>query len=264
MADAMIARLRRGSSLDEEAARALQGLSWDIHVIANGRNVIREGDRSDKIYLIVEGWAARYTSLRDGTRQITAVLLPGDLSDIHTTSHINMDHGIVALTALRVAHISPAMLGHLIDSRADVERALRWSTFVDESVLRAWMVNIGRRDARSRVAHLFCELNDRLGPDGYGNGRFAAMPLTQVELGDVLGLTSIHVNRVLKGLRNDDIIATARGELQILDLAMLQRIGDFNAHYLHKTTRFAPSVASLVPSPNVHALLPKDSASAVD
>lgn len=203
--------------------------------MADGHHVIRAGERPDRIHLIIDGWAARYQQIRDGSRQITAFLLPGDFADIHSNLLTKMDHGIVALTPLRVAFIAPAMLEQLIALRVRVETALRWTTLVDEAILRAWMANNGRRDARARIAHLFCELNERLGGRGFDQGRLAPMPLTQTEIGDALGLTPVHVNRVLKGLRVDGIIATSRGALQIIDVAALRRIGDFDADYLHMT-----------------------------
>lgn len=242
--DQAIIKLRRGFPLDDDDVRGLSSLNWDTRDVAKGRHVIRDGERSDRIHLIIDGWAARYKLMNDGSRQISAFLLPGDFADVHATLLAKMDHGIVALTPLRVAFIAPAMLDQLVASRARIERALRWSTLVDESILRAWMCNIGRRDARSRIAHLFCELSERLGLRGFDRGQFAPMPLTQVEIGDALGLTPVHVNRVLKILRSDGIIATARGALKISDMTALRRIGNFSADYLHMADPPGPAGAT--------------------
>lgn len=108
---------------------------------------------------MLEGWAARYEVLPDGARQITAYLIPVDFCDLHVTILRRMDHGILALTPATVAYVAHDKMRALTEKRPELTRALWWATLVDEGVLRAWIVNMGRRDAYERIAHLMCELH---------------------------------------------------------------------------------------------------------
>jgi CRP-like cAMP-binding protein len=196
------------------------------------RNIIREGDRPEYIHLVVEGWAARYKLLPDGARQITAFLIPGDFCDLHVTVLGEMDHSIATLTRARVAYVPRDRMEELTE-RPAVARAFWWATLVDEAVLRSWIVNIGRRDAFQSIAHLMCELYVRLRNVGLADDHCFDLPLTQEELADTLGLTPVHVNRVLQRMRGDGLIAFKSGALAILDYRRLEEESGFNPNYLH-------------------------------
>jgi CRP-like cAMP-binding protein len=180
----------------------------------------------------VEGWAARYKLLPDGARQITAFLIPGDFCDLHVTILGEMDHGITTLTRSRVAFVPRARIEELTE-RPSLVKAFWWSTLVDEAILRAWIVNVGRRDAFEAVGHLICELYVRMKNIGLVDGRRFDLPLTQEEIGDALGLTSVHVNRVLQRLRSEDLISFRQGLLTIHDYPALEKASGFNPNYLH-------------------------------
>jgi CRP-like cAMP-binding protein len=185
------------------------------------------------VHLILEGWAARYKILPDGRRQFTAFLIPGDFCDLHVTILKQMDHGILALTSVTVASIPHGEMNELTESRPELTRALWWATLVDEGVLRAWLVNLGRREAYERVAHLMCEMHARMKNVGLVHGGAFELPLTQEQLADALGLTAVHVNRMLKRLRDEGLIRTGSKTLTILDADALGKASGFDPSYLH-------------------------------
>jgi CRP-like cAMP-binding protein len=228
----LVAKLETRAPLAEEDRDALNALYLDARDIGARRHIIREGDRPDHVHLMVEGWAARYKLLPDGARQITAFLIPGDFCDLHVTILGEMDHSITTLTRSRVAFIPRATMDSLTD-RVSLAKAFWWATLVDEAVLRSWIVNVGRRDAFEAIGHLICELYVRMKNIGLVNGRRFEVPLTQEEIADALGLTSVHVNRVLQRLRAEDLISFSQGMLTIHDYQRLEKASGFNPNYLH-------------------------------
>ncbi|MGA9581185.1 MAG: Crp/Fnr family transcriptional regulator [Allosphingosinicella sp.] len=228
----LVAKLQTRARLSEEDRRDLNALYADAREIGARRNIIREGDRPDHVHLMVEGWAARYKLLPGGERQITAFLVPGDFCDIHVAILGEMDHGISTLTRSRVAFIPCARIEALAE-RPSLAKAFWWSTLVDEAVLRSWIVNVGRRDAYEAIGHLICELYVRMKNVGLVHDHRFDLPLTQEELGDALGLTSVHVNRVLQRLRSEDLISLRHGLLAIHDYRALEKASGFNSNYLH-------------------------------
>jgi CRP-like cAMP-binding protein len=186
---------------------------------------------------MLKGWAARYKTLRDGSRQIVDFVLPGDFCDLHVTLLEAMDHGIVALTPCKVARISAHDVAELTSENNRIVRAMWWSTLVDQGILREWVLNVGRRDAYERVSHLLCELHFRMKRVGLVEGDRLALPLTQDELADAAGLTSVHMNRTLQRLRSEKLIEIGRGMLTLLDAWALQEAAGFNPAYLHVRRR---------------------------
>ena len=158
--------------------------------------------------------------------------MPGDFCDVHIAMLDRMDHGICALGSAKVAFIARDLMDE-VAARPALTRALQWASLVDEGVLRAWIANMGRRDAFDRVAHLMCELHARLTNVGLvKTGRYD-MPLTQEQLGDALGLTAVHINRVLRLLRERGLMTFARQSVTITDLGALRRVAGFDPGYLH-------------------------------
>lgn len=185
------------------------------------------------MFLLVEGWACRYKILRDGKRQIMAYLVPGDLCDVHIFILKQMDHSIGLLSDAKVVAIAKDKILQLFEEHPNLARALWWSTLTDEAVLREWLVNMGQRDAYDRVAHLLTELWLRLRTVGLTNDGSFELPVTQTDLGDTLGLTSVHVNRTLQRLRVEGLIDLSRGRLHILDVPKLMAVTHFEPNYLH-------------------------------
>ncbi|HEX8514518.1 MAG TPA: Crp/Fnr family transcriptional regulator [Allosphingosinicella sp.] len=233
---ALVTKLESVARLTLEDRSALAALSDGSREMGARRNVIREGERPDFVHLMVEGWAARYKLLADGTRQITAFLIPGDFCDLHVTILGEMDHSITTLTRAKVAFIPRSKMDSLTE-RPGLVKAFWWATLVDEAVLRAWIVNVGRRDAYEAIGHLMCELYVRMKNIGLTDDHCFELPLTQEELGDALGLTPVHVNRVLQRLRAENLISFKGGLLTIRDYRALEEASGFNANYLHITGR---------------------------
>jgi CRP-like cAMP-binding protein len=232
----LITRLETVSRLTEGDREALASLCADPRDMGARRNVIREGERPDHVHLVVEGWAARYKLLADGARQITAFLIPGDFCDLHVTILGEMDHSIITLTRAKVAYIPRSEIDALAE-RPGLAKAFWWATLVDEAVLRAWIVNVGRRDAFEAIGHLMCELYVRMKNIGLADDHRFELPLTQEELGDALGLTPVHVNRVLQRMRAMELITFKSGLLTILDYRRLESASGFNPNYLHIAER---------------------------
>lgn len=232
MAHPLISKLQSIGELGDDDLLLLEEVGKDIRRFAARRDIIRDGDKPDHVHLMLDGWACRYKILREGQRQITAFLVPGDFCDVHITMLPRMDHGIGALTAASVAFLSRDLMRQLID-RPVIARALWWASLVDEGVLRAWIVNLGRRDAFERIANLICELHARLNNVGLMAAGAFELPLTQEELGDALGLTPVHVNRVLKRLHEQELMTMRRQRILIPDIDRLRSTAGFDPSYLH-------------------------------
>ena len=229
----LIAKLQTVADLRESDVEKLVALCVDERFIAARRDILSEGERPDHVHVILEGWAARYKTLRDGSRQIVAFLIPGDFCDLHVTILGQMDHGIVALTRCRIAYIPSMQLDSLTSDHNGLTKALWWATLVDEGVLREWILNVGRRDAFERIGHLLCELHARMQMVGLVEDDRLALPLTQDQLADATGLTPVHVNRTLQRLRAEDLIEIGSGRLAILDVTKLREAVGFDGNYLH-------------------------------
>ncbi len=230
---AVTAKLATVADLGDRDVEQLLALCGDVRVVHAKQNVLSEGERPDHVHLIVEGWAARYKALADGSRQIVAFLLPGDFCDLHVAVLGHMDHGIVALTRCRVAYIPSQSLDTLTSDHNGLTKALWWATLVDESILREWVLNVGRRDAFERIGHLLCELHARMEMVGLVRDDRLALPLTQEELADATGLTPVHTNRTLQRLRRENLIELSGGMLTVLDVGELRKAAGFDPGYLH-------------------------------
>lgn len=230
-------RLETVADLTTEDRAQLNHLCRNVGRINAKRDVISQGDRPEHVHLILKGWAARYTLVPDGSRQITAFLIPGDFCDLHVTVLGHMDHGIVALSPCTVAYIDTKELDRLTADNSRLTRAMLWSTLVDEAVLRQWVVNVGRRDAYARVAHILCEMHARMKMIGMVEDDHLALPVTQYELADATGLTSVHINRVLQRLRQENLIEIGGGMLNVLRISALQEAAGFDPNYLHLKRR---------------------------
>jgi CRP-like cAMP-binding protein len=229
----LIAKLSRVMTLSRDDCAALQAMCQDVRQTGARRDIIRDGDRPDRVHLILSGWACRYKILKNGKRQVTALLLPGDFCDLHVGILDRMDHAIGAITATTFAYVDRAQFDELTRTRPAILRALWWATLVDEGVLRSWIVSLGLRTARERVAHLICELRERMrNIDREDAGRFA-MPLTQPDLAEALGLTPVRINRVVRQLHKEHVVEIHKGLVTVLDLSALTQIADFEPRYLH-------------------------------
>lgn len=229
----LIDKLERFTRLSDEDRQVLKALARKVRLIEAGVDIIQEGDRPETVNLFLDGWACRYKQLEDGRRQIVAFFVPGDLCDIHVYVLREMDHAIAAITPVRLATVPREILLDTMDRHPRITRALWWESLVNAAIQREWTVNIGRRTALERLAHLFCELFLRLRAVGLAEGSTCPFPLTQLELADATGLTNVHVNRTLKEMRNAGLILLKSRQLTVPDLAALQKAALFNPNYLH-------------------------------
>lgn len=233
MSNAFVERLLGRGPLDTEEIAMISAACRNERAVVAGHHLIREGDKPDPVFVVLEGWAIRYKILPDGGRQVIAFMLPGDFCDIHIDVLDAMDHSVVTITEARVALIPRAQMEELVSSRHNLTRAFWWAQLVDHGVSRAWIISIGRRTSTERVAHLMCELYIRMRNIGLATHDRCEMPITQIVLADALGLTPVHVNRVLRQLRLAKIMVLRSGSLTILDPPSLARIAGFDDAYLH-------------------------------
>lgn len=232
MKNNLVTKLSRYIELDDREIAALDHLARNPHSNKAGTDLILEGTNPRNVFLLLEGWGCRYSILRNGNRQIFGYLLPGDLCDVHVFMLDKMDHSIGLLSDAKVVQIPADEMLDLLNRYPRIERALWIATLVAESTLRQWVVNVGQRNAFERVGHLFCELWVRMqAVDQVDHNKFD-LPLTQTELADTLGLTSVHINRTLQRLREQGLIALGKGRLTILEPEKLVEISGFDGSYL--------------------------------
>ncbi len=239
MSNAFIHKLTGQTALSAPDMALLEAACANPREVPPRHDLIREGDPPGPLFVMLDGWACRYKILPEGTRQITAFLMPGDCCDVHASVLDAMDHSIATITPALVAPIPRAAFDRMLEDRPALLRAFWHMQLVDEGVLRAWIVSMGRRDSVQRVAHLMCELYVRANNIGLIADQHFELPLTQTVLGDALGLTPIHVNRVLRRLREDGVMRLQRGSLLIEDIARLAAVAGFDDNYLHRRLRRA-------------------------
>ena len=233
MDNPFIDKLHGFQELGPEDIAALSDATAEPRKYVAKQDIIREGDPPGPVFVVLEGWLCRYKILPTGTRQITAFLMPGDACDLHVPMLDVMDHSIQALTTAQVVAIPRQVMTRLMDS-ITISRAMYIAQLVDQGTLRAWIVSMGRRTSTQRVAHLMCELYLRSQAIGLSTVDGLALPLSQSVLADALGMTSVHINRVLKALREAGAMELSRGSLSILDPARLVKIAGFDENYLHR------------------------------
>ena len=196
------------------------------------QDVLRQGETPEMAHLLLEGHTCRYRMLSDGRRQITAVLVPGDVCDLEAVMRGRADYSVAALTACTLGEIPADRVSNPVGLDPEMAQALWRRLLRDEAISREWLVSMGKRTALERLAHLFCELAVRLKAAGLARDDSFDLHITQAELADVLGLSCVHVNRMLQELRRTALIEMRRGSLTILDFPALERLAGFDPAYL--------------------------------
>lgn len=234
MATPLIRKLEQFTKLSAEDEGALeQAVSLKIRRLDPREDILREDDKPGQVHVILEGWACRYKMLKDGRRQITNFLVPGDICDFRMFILQRMDHSIGTISHVTLAETPQDTFLDLADSHPRIGRALWWNSLVEEAIAREWIVNNSQRSATERMAHLFCEIFTRLRGVGLTNGHSCEFPVTQAELADTVGLSTVHVNRTLQDLRAAALVVLKGKILTIPDLEALQTVALFNSNYLH-------------------------------
>ncbi len=239
MANAFVQKLSSYAPLAADERTLLAEACKDSRKLPTRCDLIREGDRPGPIFILLEGWACRYKLLPEGGRQIMAFLMPGDFCDMHDAVVDEMDHSIGTLTEARVATVPRSQMEALFTASPSLTHAFWRSQLADEGTLRAWIVSMGRRGSVERVAHLMCEIYVRARNIGLADADLLQFPLTQIVLADALGLTPVHVNRVLRHLRLEEVMELGRGTLTISDPGKLARLAGFDETYLYRRLRQA-------------------------
>ena len=234
MPNALTRRLEEYVSLTDADREELARLcAQATRTIQPKRDLISEGDAPRAVFVILDGWACHYRNLEDGSRQIVDFAIPGDLCDLNLFILDRMDHSIGAITRLKVAEVGREIFHRIVTNYPNITTALWWIELVSKSIHREWIVNVGQRSARQRIAHLFCEMFLRLESVGLTDGISCDFPLTQNDIAETTGLTSVHVNRSIQELRREGLILFKRQRLTIPDMLKLQGAGLFNPDYLH-------------------------------
>jgi CRP-like cAMP-binding protein len=182
---------------------------------------------------VTSGFAFRQKLTVQGTRQIVSIHMTGDILDLQHLFLRKADHNVQALTRLETVELDREALRALAFARPAIAEAMWVDALIDSSIFREWVMNVGRRDARSRIAHLLCEFATRMDAMGLGTGDSYELPMTQEQIGDATGLTSVHVNRTLKSLAADGLVHRSRRYLSFSDWDSIRSVGDFSALYLH-------------------------------
>ena len=229
----LVERLARLSSLDDADREKLMALPHTLRTVGPSTHLVRDGDRAEACWLLLSGFAYRYKITGEGARQIVSIHIPGEFVDLQNSLLTVADHSVQTLSEAEVAVVPRQALRDLVLANPAIARALWVDTLIDASIFREWVVNVGRRHSRARVAHLLCELCLRLEAAGLSRGRRYELPMTQEQLADAVGLTSVHVNRVLKQLAEEGLIRRDRRSIIIEDWNRMRDTGDFNERYLH-------------------------------
>jgi CRP-like cAMP-binding protein len=231
--NAFLLRLRLMGGLGESDLAALEVLCGDRRQLRARATAVQQGRPSDRVFVVLDGWACSYRLLADGRRQITQLMVPGDVCNLEALHLTQTGSAVGTLTPCTLTAVSPQALRELAADRRPIADALAWLAAVDMAGLVERNASLGRRSAREHVAHLLCEMLIRLTLIGRAKGNGYVMPLTQEEIADVLGLTSVHVNRVVQGLRRDGMIEYGGKELVITQWSALRAAAGFRADYLH-------------------------------
>lgn len=226
-------RLETTAGAGSEDLLALKALPYSLRQFRANQTISSDGNRPSECCLIVDGFCVRSKTIADGRRQILSIHIPGDLPDLQNLHLATMDHDLVALSDCTLAFVAHAAMKDLIRVRPTLGDIFWRDTLVDAAVFREWIVNVGQRTAHNRLAHLIVELRERLRLIGGVTGSTFAMPLTQEQLGEALGVTSVHTNRILRQLRVDGVVELQRGMVKVLSERKLHKLAQFDARYLH-------------------------------
>jgi CRP-like cAMP-binding protein len=224
-----------------EDRAAFRALPFSTKHLSAGSYILRERDVIENCCILLSGFAYRSKIVGSGGRQILSIHIPGDVVDIQHAMLKVADHNIQMLIPGDIALVPAAAVKELAFKHPTIGHALWLETLVDGSIFREWIANVGRRDARTRVAHLLCEFAVRLHTAGLTDSNRYELPMTQEQLGDATGLTSVHVNRTMQGLRGDRLITSDKRAIRIEDWKALTIVGDFDTAYLH------PEAAQVTP-----------------
>jgi CRP-like cAMP-binding protein len=235
MIERHLARLRARHAVSAEEEASIRALIGSPRTIAAGTIAVTGGVRLDHSTLLLDGLMCRYKDLSDGQRQITEMHVPGDFADLHSFPLKRLDHNVMALTPCTIAPVPHAGLNRLTETAPRLTRLYWFTTTLDASIHREWELSLGRRNAEQRLAAFLCETHARLALIGMADESGYGLPLTQTELSECIGLTAVHVNRMVRLLRERGLATVGGGRVQLHDLPALRALAEFTDDYLYLT-----------------------------
>jgi CRP-like cAMP-binding protein len=230
---AFVGKLQRSTPLSPADRAALLGLRNSVRSLRKGDFIVREDEVPRYCCVLTAGFAIRHKASGGGGRQIFSIHMRGDAIDLHNSLLNRADHNLQMLSHGEAAFIPVEAIRELTLERPAIGQALWRETLIDSAIFREWTLNIGRRDARCRMAHMLCEFALRLEVVGLGEQTHYELPMTQEELADAVALTPIHVSRTLKALAQEGFVERRVRSVRIIDWHRLAKLGDFESSYLH-------------------------------
>jgi CRP-like cAMP-binding protein len=229
----LIRKLESIFTLADDERQALENLPMQVTVIKDHQDIVREGDRPSRSCLILSGFTATYKITAGGKRQIVSFAVAGDIPDLQSLHLKTLDISIGTITQCRMGFITHDDLRNLCTRFPRIAAAFWRETLIEGAIYREWVTNVGQREAYSRMAHVLCELLVRLRAVGLAEDHACELPITQGEFADAIGITAVHVNRVLQQMRTDGLIELKGDWLNIPDWEKLKKVGEFDLTYLH-------------------------------
>ena len=240
----LLSNLELRCTLGAEDRQAILALPYALKSLAPGSYLVREGEPPTGCGVLVSGFAYRQKLTGDGGRQILSIHIPGEALDFQNVFLNNADHSVQMLTRGQVALVARADIQKIARFSPAIGHAILVSILVEASIFREWILNVGRRDAKSRLAHVLCELAVRLDRHGLAAEMGYHLPMTQAELADALGLTPVHLNRVIRALELDGLLVRSKRELTFPDWERMRDMADFNDRYLHLAVQESAPLAA--------------------
>jgi CRP-like cAMP-binding protein len=233
--------LRSIHRIDADDELAIHALPLRVVDYGAHRDIVREGDRPSQCCIIFDGMTGWYKTTGDGRRQILSFQIAGDIPDLHGLHLAVMDSTLLTFGPCKLGFVDHEAMRALCDRRPRIASAFWRSTLIDGAIFREWVANVGGRKAFERVAHLLCEqVARRRAVDLMASDFSCSLPLTQVDISNASGLSTVHVNRALQHLRKLRLIRFERYVLTVLDWDGLQDVGDFDLGYLNLTGEKIP------------------------
>jgi len=229
----MVRRFESQAHLSVDDGGALLALPFTKQALGEGSYIVREGQAPTHCCVLLSGFAYRQKTHSNGGRQILSIHIPGDILDLQNLFLDVSDHNVQTMTRSEVAFIPRPYLVDLFHGRSAIGKAILLSLLVEASISREWLLNVGRRDARGRVAHLLCEFASRINVPGEPVGSSCRLPMTQQQIGDAVGLTPVHVNRTLRSLETEGLLHRSNHSIGFPDWSGLLNAAGFSSLYLH-------------------------------
>lgn len=229
----IIGKLEKLARLDAADRAAIKALPVALRSASANQYLVREGDDAGECRMLLSGYACRHKMTSDGGRQIVSFHIPGDILDLQHLLLPRADHNLQTITKAVIASVPAVRLKRVAREHPNIAEALWRDTLIDASIFREWVLNVGRRDGKTRVAHMLCEFAARREAAGLGGPERFELPMTQEHIADATGMTVVHVNRMLQALNAAGIIERDGRSVAIRDWERMRRVADFDPLYLH-------------------------------